>query len=272
MTNFAAMLKSNLIILSILGLLCCASCSDFKRITMSTDNEMKYEVAMDYFERKDYSKALQLFDLLQASFRGTPKGENISYNTALCYYQNNDFEVAEYYFKRFVQGYPFSNRAETASFLAAFCSYKQSPISSLDQTKTNEAITQLKQFVEHYPESDSLQSANRMIKELNEKLEEKDYNICMLFYRMENYTAAITSFENLLKKFPDTEHREEILFDMAKTYYDYAENSVSEKQRERYEACIERHNTLMYLYPESKYLKELEGIAANARKKLENLQ
>ena len=59
---------------------------------------------------------------------------------------------------------------------------------------------------------------------------------------------------------------------MAKTYYDYAENSVSEKQRERYKTCIKRHNTLMYLYPESKYLKKLEGIAANARKKLENLQ
>lgn len=266
------MLKRNLIILSFLGFVCLTSCNEFKRITMSTDNEMKYEVAMDYFERKDYSKALQLFDLLQSSFRSTPKGENVGYNTALCYYQNNDFEVAEYYFKRFAQSYPFSKRAELASYLAAYCSYRQSPVSSLDQTKTHEAISQLEQFVERYPESDSIGRANGMIKVLNQKLEKKDYDICILYYRMENYMAAITSFENLLKKFPNTEHREEILYDMSKAYYDYAENSVTEKQRERYEACIEKHNTLSYLYPESKYLKDLDGIAAKARKKLENLQ
>ena len=68
------------------------------------------------------------------------------------------------------------------------------------------------------------------------------------------------------------EHREEILFDMAKTYYDYAENSVTEKQRERYESCIEHCNTLAYLYPESKYMQDIDGIATKARKKLEKLQ
>jgi len=106
--------------------------------------------------------------------------------------------------------------------------------------------------------------------DLNNKLEEKDYNICRLFYRMENYSAAITSFENMLKKYPNTLHREEILFDMAKTYYDYAENSITEKQRERYESCVEQCNALTYLYPNSKYLQEVNGIANKARKKLEN--
>ena len=114
----------------------------------------------------------------------------------------------------------------------------------MDQTNTHTAIKQLKSFVEHYPESDSLDRANHLITDLNDKLEEKDYNICRLFYRMENYSAAITSFENMLKKYPNTTHREEILFDMAKTYYDFAENSVTEKQRERYESCVEQCNAL----------------------------
>ena len=89
---------------------------------------------------------------------------------------------------------------------------------------------------------------------------------------MENYSAAITSFENMLKKYPNTLHREEILFDMAKTYYDFAENSVTEKQRERYESCVEQCNALTYLYPESQYIHDVENIAAKARKKLENIK
>ena len=142
----------------------------------------------------------------------------------------------------------------------------------MDQTNTHSAIKQLSSFIDRYPESDSLNRAQQLLTELNDKLEEKDYNICRLFYRMENYSAAITSFENMLKKYPNTSHREEILYDMAKTYYDYAENSVTEKQRERYESCVEQCNTLTYLYPSSKYLQDVNGIAAKARKKLENIK
>ena len=265
-------MKKRLLILAVLGLVFFTSCNDFSRLVKSTDNEMKYEVAVDYFERGDYNHALQLFDLLQASFRNTPKGESITYKTALCYYYQDDFEIASYYFKRFVQTYPFSKDAEKAAYMSAYCSYRISPESGLDQTNTHSAIKQLKSFMDQYPNSDSLDRAQKLLTDLNNKLEEKDYNVCRLFYRMENYSAAITSFENMLKKYPNTLHREEILYDMAKTYYDFAENSVTEKQRERYESCIEQCNTLTYLYPDSKYLQEANSIATKARKKLENIK
>ena len=248
-------MKNRLLILAVLGLVAFTSCNDFNRLVKSTDNEMKYEVAVDYYERGDYNHALQLFDLLQSSFRNTPKGESITY-----------------YFNRFVQTYPFSKDAEKAAYMSAYCSYRVSPESGLDQTNTHAAIKQLNSFIDQYPNSDSLSRAQHLLAELNDKLEEKDYNICRLFYRMENYSAAITSFENMLKKYPNTSHREEILYDMAKTYYDYAENSVTEKQRERYESCVEQCNTLAYLYPSSKYLQDVNGIAAKARKKLENIK
>ena len=264
-------MKNRLLILALLCLVAFTSCNDFNRLVKSTDNEMKYEVAMDYYERGDYNHALQLFDLLQASFRNTPKGEAITYRTAQCYFNQDDYDIAGYYYNKFCQTYPFSKSAEKAAFMNAYCNYLLSPESGLDQTNTHTAIKLLKGFIEHYPNSDSLARANQLIDNLNEKLEEKDYNMCRLFYRMENYSAAITSFENMLKNYPNTKHREEILYDMAKTYYDFAENSVTEKQRERYESCVEQCNTLSYLYPESKFLRDTQNIAAKARKKLENI-
>ena len=265
-------MKNRLLILSLLAFMAFTSCNDFNRLVKSTDNEMKYEVAVDYYERGDYNHALQLFDLLQASFRNTPRGESITYKTAMCYYHQDDYALAGYYFHRFLQTYPFSRDAEKAAFMQAYCSYLLSPEPGLDQTNTFNAIKQLNSFAERYPNSDSLNRVNELLTNLNDKLEEKDYNICRLFYRMENYSAAITSFENMLKKYPNTTHREEIIFDMAKTYYDYAENSVAEKQRERYESCIEQCNALSYLYPESKHFNDVQNIATKARKKLENIK
>ena len=265
-------MKNRILILALFGLVALTSCDDFNRMIKSTDNDMKYEVAMDFYERGDYNRALQLFDLLQASFRNTPRGESITYRTALCYYYQKDYEIAGYYFNRFTQSYSFSKDAEKAAFMSAYCSYLLSPESGLDQTNTHNAISQLEGFIERYPQSDSLARAEELKENLNAKLEEKDYNICQLFYRMGNYSAAITSFENLLKKYPTTKHREEILLDMAVTYYDFAENSIPEKQRERYESCIEQCNTLTYLYPESPHLNEVQNVSAKAKKKLEKLQ
>ena len=265
-------MKNRLLILALAALITFSACNDFNRIVKGTDNVVKYEIAMDYFDRKDYNKALQLFDLLQMSFRNTPRGEDITYRTAECYYFMGDYDIASYYYSKFVQTYPFSVDAEKAAYLGAYCSYRQSPESSLDQTKTYDAIKQINAFIERYPNSDSIPRAKQLVENLNDKLEQKDYDICKLFYRMESYNSAITSFENLLKKYPNTKHREEILFDMASTYYDYAENSVADKQRERYEACIEQCNTLTYLYPESAKLNEVQAISEKARKKLENLQ
>ena len=253
-------------------MICCSSCSVFNRILKSTDNEMKYEVAMDYYDRKDYNHALELFDLLQNSFRSTPQGEMITYRTAMCYYLTYDYEIAAYFFNKFVGNYPYSKYAEKAAYMNAYCSYKVSPDVHLDQENTYTAIENIQSYIERYPEGDSIMRAKELLVNLNDKLEEKDYNICILYYRMENYNSAITCFENLLKKYPNTSHREEILSNMAKTYYDYAENSVPEKQKERYEACIERYNTLSYLYPDSPYLKEVEASVIKARKKLEKLQ
>ena len=264
-------MKNRFLTLACFALLALCSCSEFDRILKSNDNEMKYEVAMDYYDRKDYNHALELFDLLQTAFRSTPKGEAITYRTAMCYYLTDDYEIAAYYFNKFIVNYPFSRDAQTAAFMNAYCSYLTSPKSSLDQQNTYKAISNLESFIENYPKSDSIGRAKELLEDLNNKLEEKDYNICVLYYRMENYNAAITCFENLLKKYPTTKHREEILCNMAKAYYDYAENSIPEKQKERYEACVERYNTLTYLFPESPYLKDVEVVANKARKKLENI-
>lgn len=266
------MLRSKLICLCILSALICSSCGEFTRILKSTDNELKYEIAMDYYDRQDYNKALQLFDLLQAAHRGTPQGENISYRTAMCYYEMQDYDIAGYYFNKFLQSYPFSHLAEKAAFMVGYCSFLQSPVSSLDQSSTHTAITHLQTFVDRYPKSDSIARVNAMIQTLNDKLEEKDYNICKLYYKMDNYISTIASFENLLKKYPNTKHREEALATMAQAYYKYAENSVPEKQRERFELCVERYTTLSYMFPESKYIKELESMEKRARHKLKNIQ
>ena len=54
-----------------------ASCSSYDKLLKSSDNELKYEMAVKYYEQKDYFRALQLFDELVPVYRGTAKAEKI---------------------------------------------------------------------------------------------------------------------------------------------------------------------------------------------------
>jgi len=106
--------------------------------------------------------------------------------------------------------------------------------------------------------------------DLRAKLEVKSYNTGMLYYKMGDYQAAITSFENLLEDYPDTDFKEEILYSITKAYFTYAEKSIRSKKYERYEKTIESYNNLLYLYPESEYLLEVEDISESAHNNLKN--
>ena len=266
------MLKNRFFILVIICLLGFASCSKYKKLLKGTDNEAKYKAALDYYEKRNYDRALQLFDVMQAYYRGKPEGEVISYLTAECYFKKEDYYIASSYYKRFATSYPLSMGTEDALYKSAICYYRLSPKTTLDQADTYTAISEFQNFIDIYPQSPKVAEANGKIDTLRKKLEEKDYAICGLYFKMEEYQAAITSYDAFLRDYPTTEHREEILSNMVVNYYRYAENSVKSKQRERYELALEKYNTLCYVYPDSEYIPKLETTVNKIREKLEKLK
>ncbi|MBK9291126.1 MAG: outer membrane protein assembly factor BamD [Bacteroidetes bacterium] len=246
------------------------ACSKYQKLLKSTDNDLKYETAMDLFEKKDYNRALELFDLLQAVYRGTARGEEISFHMAYCYYHLKDYTLASYYFKRHAQTYPNTPRAEEALFMNAYCYYLDSPRPSLDQANTHLAIKELQEFINTYPRSERVAKSNELIDNLRDKLEQKDFNIAMLYFRIRDYQAAITSFQNMLRRYPDTKRAEEIYATMVQAYFEYAERSIPSRQQERYAASVEAYNNLRIQNPESPRLKTLEPVYNRARNRIVN--
>jgi outer membrane protein assembly factor BamD len=241
-----------------------SGCNNYTKIIKSGNNELKYETGVDLYEKGDFNRALQFFDILRAVNRGTEKGEKLTYYTANCYFQMKDYQIASYYYKQYAQMYPRGQHAEESTFLSAYCNYLESPRASLDQTNTFIALRELQAFIDLYPGSTKIDEAHRLMDDLRGKLEVKSYNVGMLYYRMGDYQAAITSFENLLDEYPDTDYKESVLFSITKAYYTYAEKSIYSKKEERYEKTIESYNNLLFLYPESEYLKEVEEIQTEA--------
>lgn len=241
-------------------------CSNYQKLLKSDDYEKKYEKALELYNKEDYYRALQLFDQVIPVYRGKEKAKDLFYYYAQSYYKQEDYVMASYYFKRYAKNFPNTDRAEEAWFKTAYCKYLQSPRYSLDQSKTREAIEQLQAFANRYPESDRIDRVNELIDDLRAKLEKKLFEKSELYFDMELYEAAVVSYNNLLKKYPDTQYREQALFKILKARYIYAKNSIASKQMERYQKTIEAYDKLMNYFPNTDYkkdAKEMYGEASN---------
>ncbi len=237
----------------------------------STDNELKYQAALRYYADKKYFQALQLLEELVVVFRATPRGEEVYYYYAKAYFGTGDYLTAAYHFNNFYKTFPGSRYAEECLFMNAYCYYLDSPVYSLDQKSTLEAIQQLQFFINKFPQSSRIEECNRLIDQLRFKLETKAYQNARLFYRTEDYRAATIAFTNMIKDFPTTIYAEECMFMAFKSAYYYASNSIITKRRERYYDALEHYFNLVEKFPDGKFQKEADRIFEDVKKQLQML-
>jgi len=266
------MIKTIRFAVLILSVTVTVSCSKFSKIQKSTDMEAKYNAAVAYYEKKNYYQALQLFEELVTVFRGTVKAEDTYYYYCMCYYRTGEYAMAAYHFNNFNQTFPASDRAEDALYYNAYCYYLDSPASTLDQTNTLDAIRQFQLFINRYPKSSRVEEANRLIDELRQKIELKEFNNAKLYFKKEQYKAAVVAFQNVIKYYPSSVYKEECLFLILKSSFEYARQSVDARKAERYKIAIENYFKLLEAFPDSKYLKEAEKILLDSRQLLKKYE
>jgi outer membrane protein assembly factor BamD len=248
-----------------------SSCSKYQRVLKGSDMNLKFETAEKYYLKEDYYRALQLLDELIVAFRGTEKGEKVYYYYAYSNYHIGDYVMASYHFNNFLTTYPNSKYSEEVQFMYAYCFYLDSPVASLDQTNSLDAIDKFQLFINRYPKSEKVVQANSLIDELRMKLETKAFNNAKLYYRTENYKAAITSFQNVLNDFPATIFKEEIYYLIFRSAYLYAFNSIPSKQLERYKDAKEYYLKLVDTFPQSSYLQDAEKSYNNVQQQIGKL-
>lgn len=267
------MFSKNLIFVAVflLGLFS-ISCSEYNKVLKSTDLEYKYQKTIEYYKDEKYYKALPLLEELVSVYRGHKRAEELNYYYAYTDYYLGDLLLAAYKFNKFTKTYPTSQYAEECQFMSAYSQYLMSPNFSLDQTNTYKAISELQLFIDRYPRSTRVDSCNTLVVELERKLEEKAFNDCNQYLKMDDYRAAISSYNNLLNDFPDTKYRENAYFLILKASYHLANKSTFKKKGKRIEDAMKAYITFVDRYPKSSKLKEAEGYYDNLNKLKEKIK
>lgn len=235
-------------------------CGGYNTLLRSGSYDKKYYCALKYYHQKKYDKAMGLFEELAPIGKGGQRGEECAFLFAFCNFHAEDYESASFYFMVFGKNYPYSAHVEEAAYMVAYCAYLSSPDYNLDPTNTYRGIQELQLFIDRYPGSSRIATCNTLIDKLRHKLEMKEFTAAKQYYRMRQYKAAIQSFKNVMDDYPETEFREECIYLIIKSAYEYAGESIESKRFERYKIAVDNYLTFKAKYPQSTRLNEVTSI------------
>jgi outer membrane protein assembly factor BamD len=251
------------------------SCSDYNAVLKSEDYNRKFELANSYFDNEKYMQSIALYEQVYQRFPKQSEGEISYFRIGKAYYLSNDYYMGGYFLGQFVARFPYSSKVEEATFLSAMSSVNQSPSYSLDQTDTEVAINSLQQFVDRFPNSELVDSTNKIMDKLRLKLETKDFEAVKLYSRTMNYRAAVTASEIFIASYPVSKFKEDAGYILVQNSYLLSKNSVDAKKLERTAQTLERYRTFVAEFPTSKYVKNLKSVKDEMEKQLvilENLE
>ena len=261
------------IYIAILSVVLLAGCGEYNKILKSTDNDLKFSKAKEYYERGKYLNAATLLESVVTSYKGTEKGEEALHLLGMSYFKNEDNLTAKSYFAGYFRSYPRGKYAEECKFYVGKCYYLESPEPKLDQEFTKKAIDEFLSFVELYPNSQRMPEVMKMLGEMKDKLAYKAYLNAKLYHKLgnyqgNNYQSAVIAARNAIKEHPASKYEEELMFLILKSKFLEAEESVAAKQEERYRDTVDEYYSFANYYPESKYKKEALHIFEKSSKHL----
>ncbi len=259
------------LLIGIAGSVSAAYGNAYTKLLKNGTNEEKYEAAQRYYGQEEYGKSVTLLEQVVRFYRGTADAENIMYLLASAYTRRKDYISGAHYYQGYVNGYPHGARYQECLYMLGYCYFQQSPEPELDQTNTEKAIEQFELYLAQYPYGKHCDEVRGLLRQLREKLAERELTNARLYYNMgdyrgNNYRAAIITAQNAMNDYPDSDYMEEFAWIVVRSKYKEAMQSVAAKQEARCEDAYDECYYFLQEYPETQHRKETEKIARQLKK------
>jgi len=249
------------------------SCSEYQRVLAGDSVADKFAMADSLYNAGKYLKSAKMMEQIIPTYRGKPQGQKLMFLYANAYYNLEDYVLSGYQFERFTISYPKSDSVEVAAFKSAKSYYELSPVYSLDQKDTDQAMNKLQAFINSYPESEKRAEANAMVQDLRKKLDKKAFETANQYLRISDYKAAINAFDNFISNHPGSDYRKEAFYGRLVASYELAINSLPRLVEERLTTSVDYYNKFKKYYSNSEDLNsEVDKIKEDIDKRLLAIQ
>jgi outer membrane protein assembly factor BamD len=127
-------------------------------------------------------------------------------------------EQAEIEYKDFITFFPNVPEAAEAQLKIANIHYQQMEKPDRDYTHALRAEEEYRQLIQQFPDSKLVPEAKQKLREVQEDIAEREYEIGRFYYLRESYPAAIARLQSLVDKYPLYSKADEALYLLGQSY------------------------------------------------------
>ena len=179
-----------------------------------------FHAAKEKYDDESYFEAVNDFTVVLLRFAGSTVADSAQYYLADSHYMMGDYLIAGVEFEKLVNSYTQSPLVRKAQYRLAQSYNSLSPRSSLDQKYTTKAIREYQYFIEEFPADSLKEKAERKILTLRNKLGKKEYENAEIYRKMNEFSAAIVYYDQVLAKYYDTDWADDAQFGKIRAYLD----------------------------------------------------
>lgn len=178
----------------------------------------RYQKAEDLFKAGRYGRTTEKLEEILSTCAGTGFMEQAQFLMAESYFNEEDWIEARGEYGSFIINFPGSPFIETAEFRKAIASFNMEFVVSRDEANTTIAMKDFERYLSNHPDSPLRDSVNYYYGLLVDRMAEKEFQTSRLYWRMDQYQAAVIYFKEFLETYPTSKRRKEALIYLAKSY------------------------------------------------------
>ncbi|HOE33810.1 MAG TPA: outer membrane protein assembly factor BamD [Smithella sp.] len=207
----------------------CSSFSLFgKRDLPQASPEGLYATAAEEYKDGNYKKAREYFSRVKEEYPLHELSVLAEIGIADSLYSNKDYEEAKDAYSDFISLHPINENVPYAVYQTGMCHYHRMEAIDRDQTETINARKEWEKLIARYPESKFSIMAEKMLKEVKQRLAEREFYIGNFYLNHKKYKAALARFEKIAAEYSNVGLDYKI-----ENYIKEAKTGVDEEEKEK---------------------------------------
>jgi outer membrane protein assembly factor BamD len=206
----------------------CATSDETKAVTYSLTAKQNYEKGLTELKSENYQEASRFFSFVKQKFPFSKYAVLAELALADTQYERGNYQESIDAYKNFVRLHPTHEKVEDGyvAFRICECYVKEMPDDFFlvppsyekDQTSVHDALRELNDFVDKYPDSSYLKQAQVDRHEVLRRLIEHEVYVARFYLDRDSPQAAILRLEGALKHYPESGREAELLLALGETH------------------------------------------------------
>ncbi|MDB5446522.1 MAG: uptake lipoprotein [Phenylobacterium sp.] len=180
--------------------------------------ELLYSAGAARLDRRQWGQAVDYFQEVERQHPYSEWARRAILMQAFAHYEANSYVEAVADADRFLQLYPGNPSAAYAHYLKAICYFEQIADVGRDQAATGQALENLRDVAQRYPNTEYASDARLKIDMVNDQLAGKEMTIGRYYLRQGDTLAAIGRFRAVVDRYQTTSHTPEGLYRLVESY------------------------------------------------------